>query len=102
MPTRNRTSSVQRRCSPPSICLIGTGGRSALHASLLKKDLRNRVARVAVASRSTERARQFAARHGLDDHFVGYEPAMLSNYDVMVVAVPPSAHQEVVNLSLRA
>jgi predicted dehydrogenase len=59
-------------------------------------------ARIAVASRKRDRARAFAATHGARDSFGDYEDAIASDYQTVVIGVPPRAHRSLVELALAA
>jgi predicted dehydrogenase len=83
-----------------SVCFLGCGNISARHIRTLRR-LRPR-ARVSVASRDAARAEAFAARVGAVAHFGGYEQAIASACDVVVIGVPPRAHRQLVELALAA
>jgi len=83
-----------------SVCFLGCGSISARHIRTLRR-LRPR-AQISVASRDAGRAQAFAARVGAAAHFVGYEQAIASRCDAVVIGVPPRAHRQLVELSLAA
>ena len=83
-----------------SVCFLGCGRINARHIQTLKR-LRPQT-RIAVASRDTRRARAFAARHGARDSYGSYEDAIASDYETIVIGVPPSAHRSLVELALAA
>ena len=83
-----------------SVCFLGTGRINARHIQTLKQ-LRPQ-ARIAVASRDKHRARAFGDRHGARDSYGSYEDAIASDYDTIVIGVPPSAHRSLVELALAA
>ena len=83
-----------------SVCFLGTGRINARHIQTLKQ-LRPQ-ARIAVASRDTRRARAFGDRHGARDSYGSYEDAIASDYETIVIGVPPSAHRSLVELALAA
>jgi predicted dehydrogenase len=83
-----------------SVCFLGTGRINARHIRTLRR-LRPR-ASIAVASRDLERARAFAAQVGAAASFGGYEEAIASSCDVVVIGVPPRAHLRLVELALAA
>jgi predicted dehydrogenase len=88
------------RMADISVCFLGCGKINAGHVRILKR-LRPR-ARVAVASRDVDRARAFARKVGAADSFGGYEDAIRSGYEVVVVGVPPRAHRALVEAALAA
>ena len=83
-----------------SVCFLGCGSISARHIRTLRR-LRPR-AQISVASRDAGRAEAFAARVGAAAHFAGYEQAIASRCDAVVIGVPPRAHRQLVELSLAA
>ena len=83
-----------------SVCFLGCGKINSRHIRTLRR-LRPRAA-VAVASRELGKARAFAATVRAREAFGGYEEAIRSGYDVIVIGVPPSAHRALVEASLAA
>ena len=83
-----------------SVCFLGTGRINARHIQTLKQ-LRPQ-ARIAVASRDRRRARAFGERFGARDSYGSYEDAIASDYETIVIGVPPSAHRSLVELALTA
>ena len=83
-----------------SVCFLGCGRINTRHIQTLKR-LRPQ-ARIAVASRDTHRARAFGDRHGARDSFGSYEDAIVSDYETIVIGVPPRAHRSLVELALAA
>jgi len=83
-----------------SVCFLGCGGINARHIRTLRR-LRPK-ARVSVASRDPGRAQAFAARVGAVAHHGGYEDAIASPSDAVVIGVPPRAHRHLVQLALAA
>jgi predicted dehydrogenase len=83
-----------------SVCFLGCGKINQRHARILRQ-LQPR-ARVAVASRDPERARTFGRKLGATDCFGDYDRAIASDYQVIVVGVPPRAHRPLVEKALAA
>ncbi|TPW67926.1 Gfo/Idh/MocA family protein, partial [Schumannella sp. 10F1B-5-1] len=58
---------------------------------------------VAVASRSAERASEFAARHGIEAAYGSYEQLVADpQVDVVLVAAPHSEHRRLALLAIDA
>ena len=76
------------------IGILGAAGiapQAVIHPARRRSDL----AVTAVASRSAERARQYAATHGIADAYGSYaELVARPDVDVVYVALPPSEHVE--------
>jgi predicted dehydrogenase len=83
-----------------SVCFLGCGRINARHIQTLRR-LRPQ-ARIGVASRDANRARAFGDRHGAGDCFGSYEDAIVSDYETIVIGVPPRAHRSLVELALAA
>jgi len=70
------------------------------HIRTLRR-LRARI-RIGVASRDEGRARAFGQTVGAQDSFGSYQAAIESNYEVIAIVVPPSAHRPLVERALDA
>ncbi len=83
-----------------SVCFLGCGKINQRHVRILRR-LQPR-ARIAVASRDPERARAFGRKVGAADSFGDYQRAIASDYQVIVIGVPPRAHRPLVEAALAA
>lgn len=86
--------------APLRVALLGCGGAAITHARLLRA-----VSGVEVhfASRSADRAREFARRHGGRLSFGSYEAALESrDVDAVLVATPPAQHLDLTLAALAA
>lgn len=81
------------------MCLLGAGAINLKHARLVRR-LRPR-ARIAVASRDPARAKIFAAKVGAAV-LQSYETALASDYNTVVIGVPPKHHALLVEGALAA
>jgi predicted dehydrogenase len=81
------------------LCFLGTGLINHRHAKIVKWLAPS--ARLAVASRVLSRAEAFKRELGLHDAFESYEQAMESEYDTLVIGVPPRLHFGLVQAALQ-
>jgi UDP-N-acetylglucosamine 3-dehydrogenase len=78
--------------APLRVALLGCGGAAVTHSRLLRAEPG---VEVHFASRSADRAREFARRHGGTLSFGSYEAALASrDVDAVLVATPPAQHLE--------
>ncbi len=81
------------------VALLGTGWIADVHARALSQLEGTR--RVCVASRSGDRARSFAAKHGFERGVEGYRAALAEDVDVVIVALPNHEHVGIVEAAAR-
>jgi predicted dehydrogenase len=81
-----------------SICFLGTGKICGRHAGIVKKLKPD--ARFAVASRDAGRARSFKESRGLDASFGSYDDAIRSDFQTIVIGVPPRYHRELIEATI--
>lgn len=83
-----------------SICFFGTGRICARHAKIVKSLVPN--ALLAVASRDGGRARSFMERLELDARFGDYSSAMGSDFETVVIGIPPRHHRGLIEAALES
>jgi len=81
------------------LCFLGTGLINHRHARIVKWLAPS--ARLAVASRELSRAQAFRRELGLHDAFGSYQQAMESEYDTLLIGVPPRLHFDLVRAALQ-
>ena len=80
------------------VCFLGCGAMAERHIRALRALAPK--ARIAVASRDGARARAFGLRLGIVETFDGYDAALRSDVEVMVIATPPRSHRALIEAAL--
>lgn len=83
-----------------SVCFLGTGKINAKHVRLVKGLFPK--LRLSVASRDSDRARDFQKRFNLSAAFGSYAEAVASDFSTLVIGVPPRYHFDWVGEGLKA
>jgi predicted dehydrogenase len=86
-----------------TVGIVGSGFSAALHADALRKAYGVDVDVGAVAGRSHDRAKEFAARHGVGAAYPHYQDLLADDgIDVVCLCVPNAAHATIAVEALRA